>query len=179
MLPKQYAWLNNIGTLPKTIQEGLKLYGTTEASGSSNNPIIMQWARELKASKIEVSAFTGDVVPWCGLFAAIVALRSGKDVPKYPLSALNWSRFGEKVKKAGLGDVLVFSRNGGGHVGFYIGEDASYYHVLGGNQSNKVNILRIKKSRLHSIRRPVYNIKPETVKSYQLASVGIVSENEA
>ena len=35
-----------------------------------------------------------------------------------------------------LGDILTFKRNGGGHVGLYVGEDKDCYHVLGGNQGN-------------------------------------------
>jgi hypothetical protein len=44
---------------------------------------------------------------------------------------------------AALGDVLAFVRNGGGHVGLYVDEDASAYHVLGGNQSDRVSITRV------------------------------------
>ena len=36
-LPKNYQWLNDIGVLPRTIQEGLALFGTTEVQGQANN----------------------------------------------------------------------------------------------------------------------------------------------
>jgi hypothetical protein len=42
----------------------------------------------------------------------------------------------------------VFTRSGGGHVGLYVGEDATHYHVLGGNQANLVSIMRLAKGRL-------------------------------
>lgn len=35
-----------------------------------------------------------------------------------------------------LGDIWTLSRNGGGHVGFYVSEETSCLHVLGGNQSD-------------------------------------------
>ena len=41
----------------------------------------------------------------------------GKEVPAHPLWALSWSAFGAKSPAAALGDVLVFVRSGGGHVG--------------------------------------------------------------
>ena len=63
-----------------------------------------------------------------------------------PLSAREWLNFGENVKPA-YGAVMVFSREGGGHVGFYVSEDTNYYHILGGNQSNQVNVIKISKSR--------------------------------
>ncbi len=40
------------------------------------------------------------------------------------------------------------------HVGFYAGEDASAYHVLGGNQNDSVSLARIGKERLLDIRWP-------------------------
>ena len=79
----------------------------------------------------------------------------------------------------GLGDVLVFSRNGGGHVGFYVGEDTTHYHVLGGNQSDSVNIARIAKNRLFGIRRAEYNNKPKGVIKVILDADGAVSTNES
>jgi len=78
-----------------------------------------------------------------------------------------------------LGDILVFSRKGGGHVGFYVAEDATAYHVLGGNQSDSVSITRIAKSRLYSCQRAAYNITPSSVKKYFMDATGKLSANEA
>jgi hypothetical protein len=50
--------------------------------------------------------------------------------------------------------VLVFQRPGGGHLGFYVGEDERAYHVLGGNQGDCVSITRIAKDRCIAIRWP-------------------------
>jgi hypothetical protein len=79
-----------------------------------------------------------------------------------------------------LGDVLVFTRHGGGgHVGFYVGEDETCYHVLGGNQSNMVNTTRILKSRCFGIRRcPWRVVQPTNVRVIQLAATGSISNNE-
>ena len=52
------------------------------------------------------------------------------------------------------GAVLVFERGSGGHVGFAIGQDATQFYVLGGNQSDAVTIARIAKSRLLGARWP-------------------------
>ena len=41
-----------------------------------------------------------------------------------------------------------------GHVGFYAGEDADAFHVLGGNQGNAVSIVRIGRDRLLGARWP-------------------------
>lgn len=171
----KYKWLTTIGILPKTISEGLKLLGTVETPGVKNNPIIMGWAKELGIDK----SYSADSIPWCGLFAAIVTKRAGKEPVKDPLWARNWAKFGKESSTPGLGDILVFVRDGGGHVGFYVAEDSTAYHVLGGNQSDAVTITRIAKSRCVAARRPEYTVKPLSVKSYVVAAEGTLSTNEA
>ena len=186
-LPKKYQYLNDVPVLPWVIREGLKLYGTLEWSGDANNPEILDWADEVaKASPSSYTKWAGgwydkDSIAWCGLFAAVIAVRAKKKIPKNYLRALAWVNFGEEIPEteAGLGDVLTFYRNKGGHVGFYVGEDVTHYHVLGGNQGDQVNIRRIAKSRLYSVNRPLYRNKPSSVKKYHLNASGVVSNNEA
>lgn len=173
-VPAKYTWLYNL-ELPRTIAEGLKLYGVTEKPGKADSPTIMGWVTETK-----IAGYYADAVPWCGLYAAVVALRAGKPIPEGPLWALNWKKFGVAVfEDASLGDVLVFKRPGGGHVGFYIAEDATHYHVLGGNQGDAVSIIRIAKSRCVAVRRPAYKNKPAAVRPYKMAASGAVSTDEA
>jgi len=183
-LDPQYAWLRDVVGLPKTIDEGLKLLGVDEYPGAANNPVIMGWAKEVGLERV----YTADKIPFCGLGAAVVVKRAGKPVVKDPLWALNWGAFGEKVLQPGLGDVLTFLRDGGGHVGFYIGEDNgtpakdhedAAYHVLGFNQTDSVTITRILKKRLRAARRPIYKVKPAGVRPYVLAASGTISRNEA
>lgn len=178
-IPASYAWLANVGTLPRTIQEGLKLLGVAEIVGKGSNRTIIGWRDELNHAGVKIEGYSDDDIPWCGLFAAIVAHRSGKAVVKEPLWARNWAKFGRSTMKAGLGDCLVFGRNGGGHVGWYVAEDSTAYHVLGGNQSNKACITRVAKSRLLAARRPVYMNQPASVKPYVVKTQGELSTNEA
>lgn len=174
--PKGYEWLGNIGELPKMVVEGLRTYGTHEAIGSVNNPTIMAWAKEVGVEH----EYTADAVAWCGLWMAMVAHRAGYSPPTGPLWALNWMKFGDPGGQPELGDVLVFLRVGGGHVGLYIGEDDGAYHVLGGNTSDQVMIGRIEKSRLKACRQPHYKIgKPASARPYILTSRGAISHNEA
>ena len=48
---------------------------------------------------------------------------------------------------------MIFTRDGGGHVAFYVGETATQIKVLGGNQSNSVSVANYPKSRLLGFRR--------------------------
>lgn len=178
-IPAGYEWLGNLSPLPKTIQEGLELLGTAEVVGKGSNRTIIGWRDELNQAGVAISGYSDDDIAWCGLFAAIVVHRAGKRSVAAPLWARNWSKFGAGVTEAGLGDVLVFARGSGGHVGFYVAEDATAYHVLGGNQGNRVSVARVARNRCIAIRRPIYTNKPETVKPYKVKAAGGLSSNEA
>lgn len=177
-LPKEYEWLNLAKTLPKVISIGLSFLGTQEVVGKGSNKTIISWRDELNKNEIWISGFSDDDIPWCGLFVAYVTFKAGKQPVKDPLWALNWSKFGDKSPEPSLGDILSFKRPSGGHVGFYIAEDSSCYHVLGGNQSNNVTITRIEKTRLVAARCK-YNIRPDSAKPYKVSSNGVISSNEA
>lgn len=162
---------------PRMIREAMALYGTIEYAGVGNNPIILSWAKETKTKTDDW--YNSDSIAWCGLFMAVVAQRAGYELPNQHLRALQWASFGRKVSEAVLGDVLVFKRNGGGHVGLYVGETLNEYYVLGGNQSDRVCITRIKKDRIYDIRRPIYKIgMPKSCIKYIYDSMGEVSNNE-
>jgi uncharacterized protein (TIGR02594 family) len=177
MLPKKYAWLAREPG-PKMLVEALKLFGTKETAGAGNTPAIMAWAAEIGGAVRKV--YTADSVPWCGLFMAVVAKRGGKDWPASPLWARAWSSWGDKSPRAELGDVLVFRRpGGGGHVGLYVGEDSTHYHVLGGNQGDAVSIVRIAKDRCIAIRRQYRIGPPANVRRAPMKAGGPVSVNEA
>lgn len=170
-----YRWLQSVGPLPRMVQEGLKLYGTIETPGKGDNPTIMAWADETGLERV----YTADSIPWCGLWMAVVAKRAGKPLVSSPLWALSWSKFGIAGGQPRLGDILTFKRNGGGHVGLYVGEDHECYHVLGGNQSDAVTITRLRKERLHAVRRHYAVGMPESAKPYVIKPTGAISENEA
>lgn len=174
-LPKKYQWLNSEPG-PRMLVEALKLYGTKEMPGNADSPEILAWAKETGLNR----AYSSDAVAWCGLFMAVVAKRADKEFPKDPLWARNWVKFGEAADTPMLGDVLVFTRDGGGHVGIYVGEDDTTWHVLGGNQTDAVTITRLKKNRLLAARRPSWKIaQPSNVRKVFLDASGVVSENEA
>lgn len=180
MIPSKYAWLNEISG-PKIVLEALKLYGTLEVPGSASNPEILKWAKEVGYTKLAFQ-YVSDEVPWCGLFLAICATRAGFEPPGAPLRALSWSSFGtpKKPTEAALGDILTFTRKGGGHVGLYVGEDPKAFHVLGGNQGDSVSIARIAKERLYAVSRCSWKkSQPKEVKKVFLNAEGRISENEA
>jgi len=177
-IPAEYNYLLDSRN-PKIIREALKLYGVKEEVGVMNNPEIMGWAKEIGGWIGDW--YNEDKIPWCGLFMAVVAKRAGFSHNQTALSALKWRAWGQKVlkKDVALGDVVIFKRKGGGHVGIYVGEDHTYLHVLGGNQSDAVNIIRINKNRLHAVRRCKWKwSQPTSVRKVFLSAKGQISFNE-
>lgn len=167
-LPAGYAWLNH-EPAPRMLLEAIKLYGTIELPGSADSPTLLAWAKELGLTQI----YTHDAIPWCGLYMAICAKRATWDLPENPLWALNWAKWGTSEDVPMLGDVLSFKRQGGGHVAIYVGEDSSHYHILGGNQSDKVSVTRRGKDGLYAARRaPWRTAQPANVRRVFLSSLG-------
>lgn len=189
MIPEQYQWLTSLKGLPRTIKLALDEYGVAEVVGKGSNKTIITWRDELNHAGVKITGYSDDDIPWCGLFAAIICYRRMHrtyEVVRDPLWARNWVRYGRSSTVRGqspmgpcLGDVLVFSRGSGGHVGFYIAEDSQAYHVIGGNQSNKVCITRIAKNRLLAARRPPYDNVPIAVRKYVVDKAGELSTDEA
>lgn len=170
-IPQKYKWLES-EPAPKMIVEAIRYFGVKEIQGNGNNPEIIKWAEEVGLN------YSNDSIPWCGLFMAFVIKKTGRLPVKNPLWARNWAKWGINADTAELGDILVFSRNSGGHVGLYVGEDPIAYHVLGGNQGDSVSIVRISKIRCIAIRRAVYINKPSNVRKIIISEDGSLSKNE-
>lgn len=172
-MQKGYEWLEQEPG-PKMILEAIKLLRTQEGPGKEQNEMILSWAEELGISK----TYSNDEIPWCGLLLGVVAKRAGKTPPAGLLWALNWAKFGHRVTRPGLGDVIVIRRGKGGHVFLYVGEDKTTFHGIGGNQGDSVSIARFAKERLYAIRRPNYIKQPENVRQIFISKWAPLSTNE-
>lgn len=129
------------------------LVGVKEVPGKGNSLTIMGWAKKLGAKILGIT-YAADSVPWCGLYAAYVMEHCGFVPPPVAVRASEWGKWGRKLLNPRYGCILTFTRKGGGHVGFYVGEDATHLHVLGGNQGDAVSVTRIPKDRLSEMRWP-------------------------
>ena len=163
---------------PRILLNAIALIGTKEFVGKKHNITIINWAKEIGGWIGKY--YDRDEIPWCGLFVGICAARANFAFNQKMLSAKSWLEWGTEQKTAMLGDVLVFNRKGGGgHVGFYVGEDKECYHVLGGNQNNEVNVTRIDKKRLLGVRRCTWRVmQPTNVRVVHLEPEGTISTNE-
>lgn len=174
-LPDQYQWLAQEPG-PILLTTALKYYGLKEGPGSADNPTIMKWAHDFG-----ITWYDHDSIAWCSLYLGEMAKEAGyvPPGPNYLLAASSWATWGDTVGSPKLGDILVFNRPGGHHVGLYIGEDSEAFHVWGGNTGDAVAIARLAKNRLMAVRRPHYDQIQANVRKVTLSDTGSLSSNEA
>lgn len=147
--------------------------GVSEIPGSEHNPAV------LAMLKLDMDWPEGDEVPWCSGFVNWIAWHLRLPRSK-SLRARSWLRVGEPLpddaelldKREAVGlavpepgfDVVVLMRGGNdqpgpdvieapGHVGLFAGFEGDTVAVLGGNQSDSVNIARYPRRRILGIRR--------------------------
>ncbi|WP_156840266.1 TIGR02594 family protein [Novosphingobium aquimarinum] len=159
---------------PAWIAAARSKLGEREIPGPKHNSWIAKgWA------SLGATWFNDDETPWCGFFVAWCLDQAGLDYPKAFPRAASFKSWGTDCP-AQLGAIGVKSRVGGNHVFFIVGqtEDRAYYKALGGNQSNAVTIMDIRKSDVDAIRWPSVEAMPAELKLPMLAR-GTISRNEA
>lgn len=105
-----------------------------------------------------------DETAWCAAFVGAMLARSGVK-PTGALNARSYMDWGLPVerKDAKPGDIVVFRRGTSswqGHVAFFVKDQGKTIDVLGGNQSDAVNIKGYSADQLLSIRRAPLAPKP-------------------
>lgn len=183
-LDPAHTFLRNIAGLPRIVACWLDILGTIEVQGTGSSKLILGWRDELN---IPQASYPNDGVPWCGLGQAIAAKRAGKDISVVGnvLWARNWASFGVEVPKSTpmLGDVMVWARGTGGHVNTYVAESVvdgvRYFHGIGANQNDQVNIMRKRADvGLLAVRRPFYRVQPKSVKAYKAGTGAALADRE-
>lgn len=142
--------------------------GLQETKGGQHNPEILQMWKDIKRGGIK-----DDETPWCAAFVGAMLERSGIRSSRFE-SAKSYLDWGRPLPIAFYGCIVVFSREGGGHVGFVVGEDpAGRLLVLGGNQGDGVNIKAFGLDRVTGYRWPLDMGLPENDPLPQLAGAAI------
>ena len=101
---------------------------------------------------------TNDETAWCAAFVGAMLRRAGVKSTG-ALNARSYLDWGTPVdrKNALPGDVVIFKRGSSswqGHVAFFVKDRGALIDVLGGNQSNAVNVKGYQAAALLGIRRP-------------------------
>lgn len=131
------------------IAEARKNIGEFEIKGPKHNPKIVQWWKDIKRGGIK-----DDETPWCAAFVGAMLEHVGIRSSRFE-SAKSYLDWGDKLTSPHYGCIVVFTRTGGGHVGFVVGQAPNGdLLVLGGNQSDAVNIRAFSKDRVSGYRWP-------------------------
>lgn len=134
---------------PRWVTEGRKHIGLQELIGVENNPVIVQFWKDIKRGGIK-----DDKTPWCAAFAGAMLERTGIRSTRFE-SAKSYLSWGDKLDAPVPGCIVVFTRKGGGHVGFVVGKRPNGdLLVLGGNQGDAVNIRAFGTDRVTGYRWP-------------------------
>jgi len=148
--------------------------GLREVPGPKNSTVITGWLTKLKAW------WSDDATPWCGTFAATCVTEAGLTPPKDWYRAMAWLSLPVSLPRPAYGCVVVFTRQGGGHVGFVVGKDRSgNLMVLGGNQGDAVSVRPFPLIRVAGYRWPSAFPSAGRFVLPVLDSDGKLSENEA
>lgn len=124
------------------IAEARKHIGQKEVPGPrSNSWILGLWNKTW--------AWLGkddSTVAWCGLFVNHCLSQVGLTCPKDPYRAKAYLDMPVKLDRPAYGCLVIFDREGGGHIGFVVGQDQhGNLMVLGGNQGDMVCIRPFRK----------------------------------
>ena len=125
-----------------------------------HNPKILAYFKDAGHPQIK-----DDETAWCAAFVGAMLKRSGSQGTG-SLVARSYLNWGEPVDLADAkpGDIVVFARGNStwqGHVGFFVKRQGAFIEVLGGNQSNQVNIQRYSTANLLGVRREKLSL-PQT-----------------
>lgn len=135
---------------PQWLAIARPLVGLHEVKGAEHSPEILGMWRAIKRSGIQ-----DDETPWCAAFVGACLERAGIRSSRFE-SAASYLKWGVRLDGPAHGCIVVFSRDGGGHIGFVVGVDASgNLLVLGGNQGDQVSVKAFPTTRVTGYRWPV------------------------
>lgn len=161
---------------PAWLVAGRNYLGVREIPGAPTQPIIARWL-----AKLPGAWWKDDETPWCGTAVAAVMQECNISLPRHWYRAKGWLDWGTAIVGPAVGAVVVFQRDGGGHVGLIVGKDSrGRLMVWGGNQGNRVWIDPFDMDRVLGYRWPTEHLASLMQGNLPLlASSGQSSKNEA
>ncbi len=134
---------------PVWIVHARAFIGQKEIPGRDDNPWIVSLWRAIKRGGIKTES-----VPWCAAFVGAMLEQCGIISTRFE-SAKSYLTWGSALAAPTVGCVVVFEREGGGHVGLVVGQTKTGdLLVLGGNQGDAVNIKAFGRERVAGYRWP-------------------------
>ena len=159
-------------TEPVWLIEARKNLGVTETKGGVHTSEVLKYWQDIKRGGIK-----DDETPWCAAFIGAMLERVGIRSSRFE-SAKSYLTWGDQIVEPCVGCIVVFTREGGGHVGFCVGQDKNgNLLILGGNQGDAVNVKAFPRSRVSGYRYPSGFLKPTA--PLPVLAAAELSRNEA
>lgn len=124
--------------------------GVKETPGAGSNARVIEY---LRTTTLPRALASDDETPWCSAFVNWCLEQAGLKGTG-SAAARSWLSWGQSLTVPRRGCIVVLSRDGGGHVAFYLRTVGSQLHLLGGNQNNAVCVRAYERSRLLGYRVP-------------------------
>jgi len=126
-------------------QQGIK-----EFTGPRDNPEVVKYLES--CSTLSRSLQRDDETAWCSAFVNWCVEQAGFEGTE-SASARSWMHWGHSIAAPTLGCIVVLNRGSNpafGHVGFFVKAAGGLVYLLGGNQSDTVNVTAFSQSRVLS-----------------------------
>ena len=143
------AYIGGESEEPKWLAIARKEMGTKEYPGNADNPDVVKYLKSVDT--LSVNAQQNDETSWCSAFINWCMEEAGLKGTENAV-ARSWLNWGRELAVPEKGCVAVLWRGSPagwkGHVGFFVKETSYYVYLLGGNQSDQVNISKYSKNRV-------------------------------
>lgn len=142
-------------TMPPWMAEMHRRMGLHEVR---DNAVLSAW--------LKIGRFLGNPanLPWCGdaVESCIAKVLPAEPLPANPFFAQSWASFGVDVGQPIVGAIGVIRWSASaGHVGIVAGVDGNTVNLLGGNQSNAINVSAFPRAKFIGFRWPKsFPVKP-------------------
>jgi uncharacterized protein (TIGR02594 family) len=144
-------------TAQKIYNHALADKGLKETPGNASTPRIEHAIRSAANWLADGVKDVDGSIAWCGCIMGLWMYELALGVPKEHYRAASWLKWGRPVQNlnARQGDVVVLTRKGGNHVALldHFSDDLRTVYLLGGNQSNAVNVSKYDSTTIIGIRR--------------------------
>lgn len=136
-------------TMPPWMAEMRRKSGLHEVR---DNSVLSDWLRSF-------GRYLGNPkdLPWCGdaVETCIAKTLPAEPLPSNPFFAQAWAKFGRDVGSPIVGSIGVIRwTSSSGHVGIVAGISGDRVNLLGGNQSNAINVSNFPRSKFIAFRWP-------------------------
>lgn len=144
---------------PPWIAVAERYIGIKEIKGVNHHPGIVRMWKWIRRGGIK-----NDEVPWCAAFVGACLEQVDIKSSRFE-SARSYLKWGRPIENPTPGCIVVFKRGSWqGHVGFVMGQDSGgNLLVLGGNQSDEVNVKAFSRHRVLGYRWPRVLKEPSKV----------------